>query len=327
MMKLAPLAYCREPEPIVVRRAEAEDRRFADYMLRLSTWENQKPTLAIVGVPTDEGVRRNGGRVGAAGAPAAIRAALAKMTASFGSERLPDTVAILDCGDIVTDGLSLEEIHRRQQEIVGALLDEGMTVIVLGGGHDIALPDGRAIGMRAQQLGIVNVDAHLDVRPPTAEGTHSGSPFRELLDDSPCTIAAFVEFGIQPFSASAHHVQYVCDRGYTVWMLDQIRHHSLHAALDEVMATLAGCDRIHLSLDMDSLASAYAPGVSAPASDGFRPDEVAAIVERITQMPTCCLLDIVEVNPLTDSDGRTARLAAYFAALAIWTFAHRTPCH
>jgi formiminoglutamase len=321
-------AQCEQAQPVPIYRTEAEDRRIGDYLLDLGTeWESRNPTVALLGVPTDEGVRRNGGRVGAAAAPAAIRAALCSLTASWGSMLLPEDFAILDCGNVRTGSLSLEEIHRRQQEIVGALLDAGMTVIVFGGGHDVALPNGRALGTRSSKLGILNVDAHTDVRPRTTEGSHSGSPFRELIEDSSCPLVQLVEFGIQPFRVSAHHVHFVLTHGHTVWTLDQIRRQSLSAALDQVRALLRQCDGIHLSLDVDSVSSAFAPGVSAPSSDGFSPADVIAIIEQVAAMETCRLVDIVEVNPRYDRDGQTARLAAYFAAHVIWTVAHRTQCH
>jgi formiminoglutamase len=106
-------------------------------------------------------------------------------------------------------------------------------------------------------------------------------------------------------------------------MLDDIRRCSLESALDDVTARLDGCDGIMLSLDMDALASAFAPGVSAPASDGFQPADVFRVIERISALPRCRLVEIVEVNPTVDIDERTARLAANFAASVMWMFANR----
>lgn len=315
---------CNHPTAVLVSRLEWQDRRFADILVPFSQWDSSDVHVALLGVPQDEGVRRNGGRLGAADAPTAIRAALAKLTVSIGRATLPPPALILDGGDLRADGLSLEQIHAHHQEAVTLLLGTGATVIVLGGGHDIALPNARALGAHAQRLGIINVDAHLDVRVPTAEGSHSGSAFRDVIEDPACHLARLVEFGIQPFSASAHHVQYVLERGHRVWMLDDIRRLGLDDALDAVIALVQDCDALHLSLDMDAIASAYAPGVSAPASDGFRPDEVVRIIERFAKLPQCRLIDIAEVNPRHDTDGRTARLAAYLVAHCIWSIFHRT---
>ncbi|MCX7930196.1 MAG: formimidoylglutamase [Chlorobi bacterium] len=305
-------------------RIEADDRRFADHLIPLEQWDDRgAPFLAVLGVPQDEGVRRNGGRPGAADAPAAIYNALVKLTTSIGDQSLPPYCPILDCGLLRTDAATLEDIHVRQQRAVGLLLDWGASVVVFGGGHDTALPNGRALGARSERLGIVNVDAHLDVRPRTDEGSHSGSPFRELLEDPACHLHTFVEFGIQPFAASAHHVAYVLKHGHTVWMLDAIRRLGIETAIAAVKDQLQRCDAVHLSLDVDALASAYAPGVSAPVSDGFCPEQMARIITQIAALSTCRVVDIVEVNPRYDTDGRTARLAAYFAAHVLWTFAHR----
>jgi len=315
--------FCISPRVTAVPRREEQDRRFGDYLVPLEEWSEESPLVALIGVPQDIGVLRNGGRRGAAGAPAAIRAALAKLAASIGEQMLSPEVNMCDCGMLRTEGLSLEELHREQEYVIGRLLDCGASIVVLGGGHDIALPDGRALGKRVERLGIVNVDAHLDVRIPTEDGSHSGSPFRELIEDPETHLSVLVEFGTQRFAASAHHVQYVRQRGHTVWMLDDIRRCSLESALDDVTARLDGCDGIMLSLDMDALASAFAPGVSAPASDGFQPADVFRVIERISALPRCRLVEIVEVNPTVDIDERTARLAAYFAASVMWMFANR----
>ncbi|GIV50358.1 MAG: arginase [Candidatus Kapaibacterium sp.] len=314
---------CVVPTVAATPRLEVDDRRFGDYLVPVTEWDGRSPQIALVGVPQDIGVARNGGRRGAAAAPAAIRAALAKLAASIGETMLPRQVSICDCGLVRTEGLSLEEIHQRQEYIVGHFLAMGASVLVLGGGHDTALPDGRALGKRVERLGIVNVDAHLDVRIPTDDGSHSGSPFRELIEDAACPLEVLIELGTQRFAASAHHVRYVREHGHIVWMLDDIRRNTLEIVLADIERRLAECDGIMLSLDVDALASAYAPGVSAPANDGFQPAEVAAIIERIVSMPQCRLVDIVEVNPSVDADERTVRLAAYFAALTMWTFAHR----
>lgn len=315
---------CVSPTIATSPRLEVDDRRLGDYLVPLTEWNGNPPRVALLGVPQDIGVARNGGRRGAAAAPAAIRSALVKLAASIGESLLPVEVGICDCGLVRTDGLSLEEIHQRQEHIVGRLLDVGANVLVLGGGHDTALPDGRALGKRVERLGIVNVDAHVDVRIPTEDGSHSGSPFRELIEDPTCCPDVLVEFGIQRFVASAHHIHYVRQQGHIVWMLDDIRRHTMDRALADVEAQLAACDGIMLSLDMDAIASAYAPGVSAPANDGFQPAEMASIIERVVNMPQCRLVDIVEVNPSVDVDERTVRLAAYFAALTLWTLVHRS---
>ena len=115
--------------------------------------------IVIVGCPQDEGVRRNGGRVGAAAAPNTIRRQFYKLTPFNIKKR------ICDVGDVKI-GATLEETHDTHCEVVKRILRDGKRVIVLGGGNDISYPDGVAM---AEVFGPetwigINIDAHLDVR-------------------------------------------------------------------------------------------------------------------------------------------------------------------
>ncbi|MFM8436948.1 MAG: formimidoylglutamase [Candidatus Kapaibacterium sp.] len=305
--------------------ADRHDVRFAD---RILCAHDHAPgdlvAVAILGVPQDLGVQRNGGRTGAAEAPRAIRKHFARLTVSSGPNELPPERMILDAGDIKCEGCSLEQIQERQFEVVSTLLSIAETVIVLGGGHDIAYPNGRALAARSESIGIVNVDAHLDVRPMIEHDgqylSHSGSPFRQLLENADVGIpdGCFTEFGIQPFVAAAHHVRYVQDSGHHVMMLEDVRSAGIDTAFGHALRSAAAAESIYCSFDLDAVASAYAPGVSAPATDGFTAENVIKMVQVAATHPSCRLLDIVEANPRYDADARTMRLAAHMMAHAVW---------
>ncbi|MFM8568233.1 MAG: formimidoylglutamase [Candidatus Kapaibacterium sp.] len=304
--------------------ADRHDVRFAD---RVLCAHDHAPgdlvAVAILGVPQDLGVQRNGGRTGAAEAPRAIREHFARLTVSSGPNELPPERMILDAGDIKCEGCSLEQIQERQFEVVSTLLSIAETVIVLGGGHDIAYPNGRALAARSESIGIVNVDAHLDVRPMIEHDgqhlSHSGSPFRQLLESADVGIpdGCFTEFGIQPFVAAAHHVRYVQDSGHHVMMLEDVRSAGIDTAFGHALRSAAAAESIYCSFDLDAVASAYAPGVSAPATDGFTAENVIKMARLAAAHPSCRLLDIVEANPRYDVDARTMRLAAQMMAHAV----------
>ena len=306
-------------------RTDVRDVRFADRIL--CAHDHGVPdsfAVAILGVPQDLGVQRNGGRTGAADAPRAIREHLARLTVSSGPDELPPERMILDAGDVKCEGCSLEQIQERQFEVVSTLLSIAETVIVLGGGHDIAYPNGRALAAVSGSIGIVNVDAHLDVRPMIEHDgqhlSHSGSPFRQLLENADVGIpdGCFTEFGIQPFVAAAHHVRYVQDSGHHVMMLEDVRSAGIDTAFGHALRSAAAAESIYCSFDLDAVASAYAPGVSAPATDGFTAGDVMKLVRLAAAHPSCRLLDIVEANPRYDADARTMRLAAHMMAHAVW---------
>ncbi|MEN9796231.1 MAG: hypothetical protein RLZZ150_1208, partial [Bacteroidota bacterium] len=102
--------------------------------------------------------------------------------------------------------------------------------------------------------------------------------------------------------------------GMHVMMLDDIRRDGIHAAWQRAMSHAAASGRTYVSVDMEAFASAYAPGVSAPAADGFAPHEVRECLTQAAASRSLVALDIVEVNPRYDVDGRTAKLAAQLIA-------------
>src|SRR5438477_521646 len=110
------------------------DPRFAELIFPFTEETFEIADVILIGVPTDEGIRRNGGRIGAAQAPDEIRKELAKLTpfSSYGSIK---DLKIADYGNI--SRLSLEETHEKAKETTADFIKKGKIVIALGGGHDI----------------------------------------------------------------------------------------------------------------------------------------------------------------------------------------------
>lgn len=271
-------------------------------------------TVAIIGVPQHIGVERNNGRSGAAAAPNAIRKQLYRLAAhTVGSAISANRLMMVDAGDLDTVGKTLEQIHDEQHDIVESLLRKSIFPIVLGGGHDIAWPTIRAFESIGKKYGVINIDAHADVRPlQDGKRAHSGSAFKQLLDveHSHISPGGLVEFGLQEFSTSKHHSDAIKQAGMHVMMLDEIRMEGIAFAWDEAMAHATTSGSTYISLDMDAFASAYAPGVSAPASDGFAPWEVARCLRNAAKKTALKAFDVAEMNPEFDVDNRTAKLAA-----------------
>lgn len=312
--------YVESPAPdIFTSRNDPQDKRVGDLLHNTPSSDN-RPTVALLGVPQDIGVQRNSGRTGAAAGPDAIRRALYKLTPYTDAGLVTDNVILMDIGNLIVKWkgkeLPLEEIHKRQQEIVAYLIKQGIIPIVLGGGHDIAYPNAAGFGQAHPniELGVINIDPHTDVRPLIdGKMAHSGSPFRQMLEDQNLHIPqnALVEFGTQRFAVAQAHVEYL-ERHYmpVVWYHD-IRQQGFRSALQTAFERATGKARpLFVSFDMDSVRSADAPGVSAPASIGFTGDELCEAAEFFGASPLTKMIDIAEVNPSYDVDGRTAKLAA-----------------
>lgn len=273
------------------------------------------PGLALLGFASDEGVRRNQGRVGACQGPAALRKALANLA-------WHQTQPLYDAGDVhCSDG----DLAGAQQELaaqVCSLFAAGHFPLVLGGGHEVAYGSWQGLnawaGQQVQQpvIGIVNLDAHFDLRAYEDEGS-SGTPFKQIADQ--CAASA------QPFRycclgvAQTANTQALFRRADELGVSYRLDEAMGLAQLDETRAQLQAfmqrCDWLYLTIDLDVLPAAVAPGVSAPAARGVALEVVEALIADVKASGKLQLADLAELNPNLDIDQHTARSAARLAYL------------
>jgi len=270
--------------------------------------------VVLIGYPEDEGVRRNGGRVGAARGPARFRHWLLQGGVADNPEEAEGLLAlkVSDAGDV--SGPTLEEAQRALSAKVAQVLEEGGIPFVVGGGNDQSYANARALLARAgtRPLGVVNVDAHLDVRPPAGEHKiHSGAPFRLLLEDERFEGENLIEFAAQGSRVSREHAEFVRERrGRILWLSELRREGAADGVFQNCLGDLAWrCPAIFVSFDLDVMAGSEAPGVSAPGIVGLKAEEALAIAYHAGAHPQVALFDLSEYNPAVE-DERTGRLAA-----------------
>ncbi|GAA1490724.1 formimidoylglutamase [Brachybacterium sacelli] len=276
----------------------------------------EDPHVALLGFRSEEGVRRNRGRVGAAGGPAALRRALSPLALHGPLARRE--MGLHDLGDAETVGGDLEGGQARAAALTTAALDRpgARLSIVLGGGHETAWSSyrglmGSGLGPRAgQRWGVLNLDAHFDLR----EEPHptSGTPFAQMAaaERRSGRDLRYAVLGI----AEPSNTGVLFDRARSLgvrWWTDQQCLEAGAAGIQEFVEEFtAGLDILYLTIDLDVLPAATAPGVSAPAAYGVPLPLIAAAVQAAAGSGKLTLLDVVELNPSLDLDGRTARTAA-----------------
>jgi formiminoglutamase len=275
---------------------------------------SERPLVVLIGFPSDEGVRRNGGRPGAAEGPRELRRWLYRMTPD--AERPGESVRLFertrDLGDVVVTG-DLEQDQGRLGRVMAAELALGRVPVILGGGHEVAYGHflGHAgTGRPAGSLEVINWDAHPDVRELRGGMATSGSPFRQALEhpDRPCR--RYRVYGLQRHAVAAAHVRWIEERGGTAVFSEGVDR-------DAVARAFRQCEGDTLvSFDLDAVDAAFAPGVSAPAACGLEPRLWLEAAEAAGECGLVRSIDIAELNPRHDLDGRTARLAA----LTVWRF-------
>ena len=195
-------AWSTRLDPVVPLRPSpprADDLRLGDYV---EFWSGGPSPLrpgrpVLIGFPQDAGVRRNAGRPGAAGAPLAIRRWLYRLTpwdAITGADLT--RINLLDLGN-VRSGDDVEASQAALAAVVAAVRTAGGLPVVLGGGHETAYGCFLGHVAVAPAVAIVNIDAHLDVRPTLDGRGHSGSSFRQALEHPthPLTPGCYVCLG------------------------------------------------------------------------------------------------------------------------------------
>lgn len=289
-------------------RHDPDDIRFGDAVLR-SPEHFEQARVVLLGCPQDEGVRRNGGRPGAARAPAEIRRALYRYPFGEAHRQL----RLLDAGDI-PPAPALEETHQRLQAAVEYFLQGGRLVLVLGGGNDISYPDCRALAATVEQPLVFNIDRHLDVRSNPVR--NSGTPYRQLLEEGIILPAFFHETGINTFANSPRYLQYVKNAGVHIHLLGDLRAAGTGRTVQTVVQN-SPAGGIFFGFDLDVVQAMEAPGVSDPGPMGLTAREICEIADVAAADPRTRLIEISEVNPEFDRDGITAKLAANILVRAL----------
>ncbi|SEM15806.1 formiminoglutamase [Chitinophaga rupis] len=280
------------------------------HLLQLPSLKPGQQGIALLGFACDEGVRRNKGRAGAAQGAVALRKACANLPVHFNEQLL-----LLDAGDIVCADQNLEAAQGALSDAVQQLHAAGYTPILLGGGHEITYGHARGIyqSFPEQKTGLINFDAHFDLRIPGEEGPSSGTGFWQLAQD--CRLQEkpfhYLALGIQTHSNTQQLFRIARELGVQIIPAAVFHMQDLTSLQTTIAQFLQQVDKIYLTIDLDVFAAPFAPGVSATAYNGILPGGVFMECYRlILQSGKLAGLDIAELNPALDIDNRTAKLGA-----------------
>ena len=262
-----------------------------------------KGGVGLFGVPFDGAVL---GRRGARGGPDAIRDHLARLKPwSFGGD-VPRR-AVRDWGNVALPESDVVAAHAAVVAAASQVVAAGELPLALGGDHSLTFP---LVGALGRRVGVINLDAHLDVRD-FAGAPNSGTSFGRLLAEGVCPGPNLVAVGIREFANSARYVEKARRAGATIFSAED------WVAEPEVVVDRAieiasrGVDAVYLSVDLDVLDQAHAPGVSAPTPGGVDSALLFRALRRIGARAPLVGADFMEVAPNLDREGVTARAAAY----------------
>ena len=268
--------------------------------------------VAILGAPFDGGVSfRPGARFG----PSAIRQASRNLRPAFNPELDVAPFRVLqavDAGDVPCNPFDIDEALRQIDEAASGLIGDGQKLVALGGDHTIALGTLRAVARQRGPVALIHFDAHLDTWDSYfgADRTH-GTVFRRAFEEGLLLRESSIHVGIRgPLYDASDLVDDVGFGFATIRATDFDR-----LGVDEVARRVrerVGDAPLYVSVDIDVLDPAFAPGTGTPEMGGFNSRELLALLRAL---PGAHLVaaDVVEVSPAYDHAEVTALAAATVA--------------
>src|SRR3954469_1801735 len=251
--------------------------------------------VAVVGAPTDDLVSdRPGTRFG----PRAIRAASAPPGPHL--EAGVDAFAalrVVDFGDAAVLPADAVRTHAAIEALVGEVVDAGALPVVLGGDHSIAEPDMRAVARRRGPVGLIHFDTHTDTGQEVfgVELSH-GSIMYRLVEQGHVDPKRYVQIRLRGYWPGEKEFGWQHERGITSLFMHDVREFGIRSVVERTLG-IVGRGPVFLSVDVDVLDPAFAPGTGTPEPGGMSSADLLWACRQICSRVDLVGMDVVEVAP------------------------------
>lgn len=269
----------------------------------------EKADIVVFGIPYDGGVSfRSGAKEG----PAAIRNIT--YTIAPTTERWVDlsSLKILDVGDM--NGLNRDELFQQAEETAYSIVKAGKLLTMIGGDHSTTIPVLRGINRAVDKpFGIIHIDAHFDLCHEMGGDllSHGSTERRALeLENVPDTESIFF-VGVR--SVESEELEFIRKNKMNIIKALDIRRDGVAKTIETIKEKMSRFDQIYMTIDIDSLDPAYAPGTGTPQFGGLDSRELLDLLYGLFELPIIGF-DVVEVSPKLDETS-----IAEFAARKILT--------
>jgi agmatinase len=265
--------------------------------------------VAVLGIPFDSGVSyRPGARFG----PAHIRESSrllrpynpAQQVSPFASQQ------VADAGDVAVNPFSIDEAIETIERAARGVLERASRVLTLGGDHTIALPLLRAVSAVHGPVAVVHFDAHLDTWDTYfgAAYTH-GTPFRRASEEGLLDRGGCLHVGVRGSLYAAADLTQDAELGFQLVPAVELDHIGVTGMIERIAARV-GDRPVYVSVDVDVLDPAHAPGTGTPEAGGLTSRELLAALRSFGRL-NLVGADIVEVAPAYDHAQITGIAAAH----------------
>jgi agmatinase len=280
---------------------------------------------AICGVPFEMAISRSGMSYG----PQAIRTSdylssppHERPHLSVGVDAL-QVLKVVDYGDAGVTPYDITQTHASVRAFIREIVEAGCVPIVLGGDHSITWPDVAAMAdvYGPGNVGVVHFDAHAD----TADDVYGSlvshaSPIRRLIEDAHIPGRNFVQVGLRGYWPGPELLQWAREHGVRAHHMAEIERFGFERVMERAIEeALDGPTHLFVSLDVDVLDPAFAPGTGGIEPGGLTTRELLPMIRRLGHEVGISGMDIVEVCPPFDTPNPITAIAAHRAVLEALT--------
>ena len=266
--------------------------------------------IAVVGIPFDAGTSfRPGARFG----PQSVRQASRHLRTNYHpnyDEEPFKVLQVADAGDLVCNPFKIDEAIKQIEEGATKLLNKVNNIISIGGDHTIAFPLLRSINKKFNgPIALVHFDAHLDTWDTYfgAPYTH-GTPFRRAREENLFLDNASMHVGIRGPLYSRDDLKNDEDLGFKIVHCDEFQSQGIDKIIKRIRDRV-GSNPLYLSIDIDVLDPAFAPGTGTPEIAGMTTREMVNVLRSLSGL-NLVSADVVEVCPAYDHAEVTSLAAA-----------------
>ncbi|MEO6778226.1 MAG: formimidoylglutamase [Gemmatimonadaceae bacterium] len=306
---------------------------FRDHLeTKVSAWVRpwdgaESADVILVGAPLS---KTSISHSGASGTPQAIREMFGAVS-TYDFERdvdLASALTVRDAGDARVHVTDLARSRAGINEAVAAVVarSAGALTIVMGGDHSISAPSIEAFRQHVGgTVGLVQLDAHMDLRNLDDGGPSNGTPIRQLLESGTLQGRDVVQVGLHAFANARAYRDLAREAGITQISAREVANSpASEIARRAVDVAATHADAVYVTLDMDVLDQAFAPGVPALVPGGMTSWQLFDMLLVLGAHPKVRALDIVEIDPSQDPRRATVRVAVHALLTFLTGLASRT---
>ena len=229
--------------------------------------------------------------------------------------------AICDRGDIDLDGLSIDEAMDPIREAVEKSVAAHPLTLLVGGNNAITRPAALGLGVPLEQVGLITLDAHFDMRE-LDDGLSNGNPVRKLLEDG-LPGRNIAQIGIASFANTAKMHRDALSAGNLVISMEEVRRDGIRKAVDHAIDHTSECKALLIDCDIDVIDRSQMPGAPGARPGGMDVADFYSAVRSLATHHRTRVMDLTEWDPSLDSSDLSALTAARWVAECIAGFESR----